>query len=240
MSYLNDNFLLPNQTAEQLYHEVAANQPIIDYHCHLPPAELATNAGFPDLAEIWLGGDHYKWRAMRAAGEPESLITGDADPKDKFDAWARTVPQTVRNPLHHWTHLELKRYFGIDTILSPATADPIWEQANARIAEASFTTQQICEQFDLLAIGTTDDPLDTLEHHIELSRSGHQTKMLPTFRPDKAMLTADLQAWNEWTDRLASAAGGELATAGDFIEALKARHDFFHTNGCRLTDHGLE
>ena len=241
MSYLHDNFLLPNKTAERLYHEVAAHQPIMDYHCHLDPAEVAGNVGFPNLAEMWLGGDHYKWRAMRAAGEPEELVTGkDADPKAKFDAWARTIPQTVRNPLHHWTHLELKRYFDIDTVLSPDTADAIWEEANAKIAEESFTTLGICEQFDIRAIGTTDDPTDTLEHHIAFAQSGHQTKMFPTYRPDKAMITTDLPAWNAWTDKLAEVSGETMDSAENFISALKARHDFFHENGCRLSDHGLE
>ncbi|MCP5535237.1 MAG: glucuronate isomerase [Akkermansiaceae bacterium] len=241
MSYLHENFLLPNKTAERLFHEVAASQPIMDYHCHLSPAEVAGDVGFSNLSEIWLGGDHYKWRAMRAAGEPEALITGkDADPKDKFDAWARTVPQTVRNPLHHWTHLELKRYFGTDLVLSPKTADAIWELANARIAESDFTTQNICKKFDIRAVGTTDDPTDTLEHHQAFNSSGHITRMFPTFRPDKAMITTDLCAWNTWTDQLASVSGKSLDTAEAFIAALKARHDYFHDHGCRLSDHGLE
>lgn len=240
MSYLNDNFLLPNKTAQRLFHEVAAHQPIIDYHCHLPPEAVAGNARFPDLSEIWLGGDHYKWRAMRAAGEDEALITGDADPKDKFDAWARTVPQTVRNPLHHWTHLELKRYFKTDLVLSPKTADAIWDLANARIAEDSFNVHTICKDFDIRAIGTTDDPIDSLEHHIAHNAGTHPTKMFPTFRPDKAMLTANVEAWNEWTDKLADLEGNTLNSAERFLEALKSRHDYFHEQGCRLTDHGLE
>ncbi|MGB1127723.1 MAG: glucuronate isomerase [Opitutales bacterium] len=240
MSYLNENFLLPNKTAQRLFHEVAANQPIMDYHCHLPPEAVAGNARFPNLAEIWLGGDHYKWRAMRAAGEDESLITGVADPKDKFDAWARTVPQTVRNPLHHWTHLELKRYFKTDLVLSPKTADEIWELTNAQIVEDSFNAHNICKDFDIRAIGTTDDPIDSLEHHIAHNAGTHQTKMFPTYRPDKAMLTANVEGWNEWTDALANVSGLTLNSAEKFIEALKARHDYFHEHGCRLTDHGLE
>ena len=241
MSYLHENFLLPNQTAQRLFHEVAAKQPIMDYHCHLIPSELAGDAHFSNLSDVWLGGDHYKWRAMRAAGEPEALITGkESSPKEKFDAWARTVPQTVRNPLHHWTHLELQRYFDCDLVLSPKTADAIWELANAKIAEDSFSTQNICKDFDIRAIGTTDDPIDTLEHHITFNASGHQTKMFPTFRPDKAMVTTNLQTWNAWTDQLANVSGRSLGTAADFIDALKSRHDFFHESGCRLTDHGLE
>ena len=171
MSYLHENFLLPNKTAQRLFHEVAAGQPIMDYHCHLPPEDIAGNARFPDLAQVWLGGDHYKWRAMRAAGEPESLITGkDSSPKEKFDAWARTLPQTVRNPLHHWAHLELKRYFDCDLVLSPKTADEIWELANARLSEDSFNVHNICKQFDIRAVGTTDDPVDDLQHHIAFSK----------------------------------------------------------------------
>lgn len=240
MKYLHNDFLLPNKTAQRLFHEVAAHQPIIDYHCHLPPEDVAGNARFPNLAEIWLGGDHYKWRAMRAAGEDEALITGNADPKDKFDAWARTVPQTVRNPLHHWTHLELKRYFKTDLVLSPKTADEIWELANAHIAEGHFNVHNICKDFDIRAIGTTDDPVDTLEHHIAHNAGTHAAKMFPTFRPDKAMLTASVEAWNKWTDQLANVTDSKLNSAEKFIEALKQRHDFFHSHGCRLSDHGLE
>lgn len=240
MSYLHENFLLPNKTSQRLYHEVAAGQPIMDYHCHLPPEAVAGNDRFPDLAEIWLGGDHYKWRAMRAAGEPEELITGDGSPKEKFDAWARTVPQTVRNPLHHWTHLELKRYFKTDLVLGPNTADEIWELANAQLAEDSFNVHNICKQFDIRAIGTTDDPVDSLEHHLAHNAGGLKTKVFPTFRPDKAMITTNLEAWNQWTDALASASETTIGSASDFLEALKQRHDFFHDVGCRLTDHGLE
>jgi len=239
--YLHENFLLSNKTAQRLFHEVAASQPIMDYHCHLPPEAVASNARFPDLAEIWLGGDHYKWRAMRAAGESESLITGkESSPKEKFDAWARTVPQTVRNPLHHWAHLELKRYFDCDLVLSPKTADAIWEQANAKIAQDSFNVHNICKQFDVRAIGTTDDPIDTLEHHTAFNANGQTTKMFPTFRPDKGMIASNLEAWNTWTDQLANVSGQSLDTAADFMSALKGRHDFFHEVGCRLTDHGLE
>ena len=241
MSYLNDNFLLSNKTAQRLFHEVAAHQPIIDYHCHLNPEELAGNVGFSDISDMWLGGDHYKWRAMRAAGEPEELITGkNTSPKAKFDAWARTVPQTVRNPLHHWTHLELKRYFNTDLVLSPKTADTIWELTNAKIAETTFTTQNICKDFDIRAVGTTDDPVDNLEHHIAFNASGHRTKMFPTFRPDKGMITTHTEGWNAWHSKLATVTGKPINSAADFINALKSRHDFFHAHGCRLSDHGLE
>jgi len=240
MKYLHADFLLPNRTAQRLYHEVAAGQPIIDYHCHLPPEEVADNVGFESITQIWLGGDHYKWRAMRAAGEPEQLITGDADPKDKFLAWARTVPQTVRNPLHHWTHLELKRCFDCDLVLGPDTAEEIWKWTNATLATPELSTQNILKKFDVRVVGTTDDPADTLEHHAAFAAAEHPTRMCPTYRPDKATATADLSAWNAWTNKLAAASGKSLDSAGDFIDALQQRHDFFHDNGCRLTDHGLE
>lgn len=240
MSYLHENFLLPNKTAQRLYHDVAAAQPIIDYHCHLPPEEVAGNVSFESITDIWLGGDHYKWRAMRAAGEPEELVSGDADPKDKFMAFARTMPKTLRNPLHHWAHLELKRYFDCDLVLNPDTAEEIWELANSKLAQPDFTTQSILKKFDIRVVGTTDDPVDSLEHHQAFAASGHPTRMCPTYRPDKAMITSDLEAWNAWTDRLAGVCGKSIESAGDLLDALKQRHDYFHENGCRLTDHGLE
>jgi len=241
MSFIHDDFLLPNAAARRLYHEVAAPQPILDYHCHLPPEEVATDRRFPDLAEIWLGGDHYKWRAMRAAGIPEELVTGrDADPREKFRAWARTVPQTVRNPLYHWTHLELKRYFDCDLLLSPSTADEIWELTSTRLAEPRFSTQSILRDFDVRVVGTTDDPADSLEHHEGFAESGHPTGMYPTFRPDRAVLVHDPVRWREWADRLGEAAGRDPGTLEDFMTALEDRHRFFHEHGCRLSDHGLE
>lgn len=240
MKYLHPDFLLPNQTAQRLYHEVASGQPIIDYHCHLPPQEVAGDIRFENITQIWLGGDHYKWRAMRAAGEPEELITGDADPKDKFLAWARTVPHTVRNPLHHWTHLELKRCFDCDLVLNPETAEEIWGWTNAKLATPELSTQNILKEFDVRVVGTTDDPADALEHHAAFAQNGHPTRMCPTYRPDKATATADLIAWNTWTDKLAAASNRTLDSADDFISALRQRHDFFHDHGCRLTDHGLE
>lgn len=240
MSYLHPDFLLSNKTAQRLFHEVAAKQPIIDYHCHLPPQEVNGNIGFASITDIWLGGDHYKWRAMRAAGEPEELITGQADPKEKFMAWARTMPKTVRNPLHHWAHLELKRYFDCDLVLSPDTAEAVWEMTNHQLAQPDFTTQNLLKKFDVRVVGTTDDPIDSLEHHQAFAASGHPTKMCPTYRPDKAMITTNLEAWNQWIDQLAKVCGATLSSAADLLGALKARHDFFHENGCRLTDHGLE
>ncbi len=239
--YLHENFLLPTATARRLFHEVAASQPIIDYHCHLPPDQVAADTRFGNLADIWLGGDHYKWRAMRAAGVPEELITGkDADPKEKFRAWAGTLPQAIRNPLHHWAHLELKRYFDCDLVLDESTADEVWELANARLEDPDFTTQGILKKFDVRALGTTDDPVDSLEHHAALAASGGAVKMFPTFRPDKAMQVADPEAWQAWTARLAAAVDTRIDDLGAFLDALKARHDFFHNHGCRLSDHGID
>jgi glucuronate isomerase len=240
MSYLNKNFLLNSETSKRLFHEVAADQPIIDYHTHLPPEEIAQNAGFGNLADIWLAEDHYKWRAMRAAGEPEDLITNqNADPRDKFNAWARTVPQLVRNPLHHWTHLELKRYFNCDLVLRPKTADTIWDLVNEQLADDRFRTQNILKDFKVEAVGTTDDPADDLEHHIAFNKSEHPTRLCPTFRPDQAMLTNDLQGWNEWADKLATLSGTHITDASSYLAALKTRHDFFHECGGRFSDHDV-
>lgn len=241
MNYLHEDFLLSTKTGQRLYHEVAAEQPIIDYHCHLPPEAVARDDRFPDLAEIWLGGDHYKWRAMRAAGVPESLITGkDTDPWEKFRAWAGVVPQTVRNPLHHWAHLELKRYFNCDLILNEANAEKIWKTANEQLAGPEFTTRKILERFNIRALGTTDDPVDNLEHHISFNKENHSCKMYPTYRPDKAMKTENPAAWKEWLGQLEAVADRSIESAGDLREALKQRHDFFHEAGCRASDHGME
>lgn len=240
MSYLNDNFLLSNETAERLFHEVAANQPIFDYHTHLSPEQIAQNQPFGNIADIWLGEDHYKWRAMRAAGVPEDLITHpNADPRDQFDAWARTVPQLLRNPLHHWTHLELKRYFDCDLVLSPDTANAIWELTNQKLADEQFRPQQILKDFKIEAVGTTDDPADDLRNHLALNQSDHPTRLCPTFRPDRAMLTGDLQGWNAWADTIAQLSGIRVTDATSYLDALKSRHDFFHQCGGRFSDHDV-
>jgi glucuronate isomerase len=239
MAYLDENFLLQSATARRLFHEVAASQPIIDYHCHLSPAEIASNKRWGDLAEIWLGGDHYKWRLLRANGIAEELITGNASPREKFQAWAETVPYTLRNPIHHWTHLELQRYFGIDLLLSPATADEIWERANAKLAEPDFCAHGILRKFDVKMVGTTDDPADPLTDHQAIAASGLPTKVLPTFRPDKAFLVdqpAQLQAWIEKLEETTDIA---IVHLSDLLAALQQRHDDFHTAGARLSDHGL-
>ncbi len=239
MSFIHDDFLLDSKTARRLYHEYAADLPIIDYHNHLPPQDIARNRRFNDLYEAWLEGDHYKWRAMRANGVPEQYCTGDAPNDEKFVAWARTVPQTLRNPLYHWTHLELQRYFGIDRLLDGETAPGIWEEANARLATPELSTHGILRRFRVAALCTTDDPVDDLSHHREIERSGLPTRVYPAFRPDRALRVDDPAAFNAWVDRLAAASDTDVRSLSDFVEALERRHSYFHEMGCRLSDHGL-
>ena len=241
-TFLDDNFLLASKAAERLYHDYAADQPIFDYHCHLPVAEIAEDRRFPNLTAIWLAGDHYKWRAMRANGIDERLITGSAADRDKFRAWAETVPKTLRNPLYHWTHLELRRYFGIaSTLLSPATADEIYDRCSAMLGEEGFSTRGLLRKMRVKVVCTTDDPLDSLEHHQRLAAdTAFSVKVLPAFRPDKAMAVDEPAAFNSWADRLAALTNSDIADFEDFLGGLEARHTFFHQQGCRLSDHGLE
>jgi glucuronate isomerase len=222
-----------------LYHEYAAPQPIFDYHCHLPIDDIARNRQFQNLYEIWLEGDHYKWRAMRSNGVPEKYCTGDAEPYEKFLAWARTVPDTLRNPLYHWTHLELKRYFGIDRLLNEDTAREIWDAANEKLQSDELSVHGIFEKMDVRVVCTTDDPTDTLEHHRQIRESSLKTKVYPAFRPDAAMRVDDASAFNEYSDKLAQVCQTKINDFDDFLNALKVRHDFFHGQGCRLSDHGL-
>ncbi|MBM3873258.1 MAG: glucuronate isomerase [Verrucomicrobia bacterium] len=239
--FLPDDFLLPNPWARRLYFEHAAKQPIFDYHCHLPPDQIAGNWQFANLTQIWLGGDHYKWRALRAAGVPEDLITGTASSDyDKFLAFARTVPALVRNPLHHWSHLELRRYFGIDLLINEANAPRIWEEANARLATPALTTHGILTSNRVTVVCTTDDPADTLEHHQAIARSGLATRVYPTFRPDKALAVNAPAVFNPWCDLLSERSGVEVRNLPTLLEALDRRHAFFHSLGGRLSDHGLE
>lgn len=240
MAYLDEDFLLRSPTARRLYHEVARDLPIIDYHGHLSPREIAENRRWQDLTEIWLGGDHYKWRLLRANGVGEDLITGDATPREKFQAWAETVPFTLRNPIHHWTHLELRRYFGIDLLLSPATADEIWERANATLAAPDFCAQGLLERFKVRMVGTTDDPADPLDAHQAIAASGLQTRVLPTFRPDKAFLVDQPEALAVWLDKLEAVTELSIVNLSDLLAALQKRHDDFHAAGGRLSDHGLD
>ena len=239
-SFLPENYLLNNAWARRLYFDHAAPQPIFDYHCHLPPNEIAANRQFENLAKIWLGGDHYKWRALRAAGVPERLITGDATDYEKFLVYARTVPQLVRNPLHHWSHLELRRYFGIDLLINEANAPKIWEQANAALAKPELSVHGILKKFKVRVVCTTDDPADDLAHHVAIAKSGLGTRVYPTFRPDKALLVNDPATFNAWCGQLAARSGIEVKSFGTFLEALKQRHDFFHSLGGRVSDHGME
>lgn len=240
-SFIHDDFLLQTDTAQKLYHDCAAEQPIIDYHCHLQPVEVAEDKRFVDLAEIWLGGDHYKWRAMRTNGVPEDLCTGDAGPYEKFLAWCKTVPQTLRNPLYHWSHLELKRYFGMDCLINEKTARQIWETANAELAKPEFSARGILKKFDVRVVCTTDDPADTLEHHQSIAQDpGLKTNVFPTFRPDHALKVNDPEAFNAWTDKLAAVADIDISSFQTFLDAIRQRHDFFHSVGGRLSDHGLE
>ena len=239
MAYLDENFLLLSPTARRLFHEVAKFQPIIDYHCHLSPREIAVNRRWEHLSEIWLGGDHYKWRLLRANGVDEDLITGDATPREKFQAWAETVPFTLRSPSHHWAHLELQRYFGIELLLSPDTADEIWERANAALAAPDFCAQALLQKFDVRMVGTTDDPADSLEHHHAIAAAGLATRVLPTFRPDKALLVDQPVALAVWLDKLEAVADRSIVHLSDLLAALQKRHGDFHAAGGRLSDHGL-
>jgi glucuronate isomerase len=237
--FIHEDFLLQTRTARRLYHQFAEEQPIFDYHCHLPPRDLAENRQFNNLTEIWLEGDHYKWRAMRANGVTERFVTGNAEPFEKFKAWAASVPHTLRNPLYHWTHLELKRYFGIDELLDDESAARIWKKANDALTDGELTTQGILKNFKVTHVCTTDDPTDDLRHHEALAASAISARVLPAYRPDKALGVNDSVPFNQWVEALASASDIEVNSFEAFLQALKKRHDFFHSRGCRLSDHGL-
>src|ERR1022692_840911 len=237
-SFIRDDFLLQSAAARDLYRGYAQAEPIYDYHCHVPPEQIASNHQFADLSEAWLGGDHYKWRAMRANGVGERFCTGDATPREKFDAWVATVPHTLGNPLYHWSHLELLRCFGIDALISAETADMIWERANARLP--ALRVHDILAANRVAVVCTTDDPADPLDAHETIRRSGLRTRVYPAFRPDRALGAADPAAFNPWVERLAGAARTGVRTFDDFLGALKTRHDDFHAVGCRLSDHGME
>jgi glucuronate isomerase len=239
MPFIHDDFLLQTKAARRLYHEYAAGEPVLDYHCHLPPEDVARDRQFRNLFEIWLKGDHYKWRAMRANGVDERYSTGDADPYDKYLAWARTVPYTLRNPLYHWTHLELLRYFGIDELLDERNARRIWETANEMLATPEFSAHGILKKFRVKAVCTTDDPAGSLDCHKVIAASGMETRVYPTYRPDKALNVHTPEAFNEWVDRLGYAANVDIRRYTDLLDALRKRHDDFHAAGGRLSDHGV-
>jgi glucuronate isomerase len=239
MPFLDEDFLLQTRTARRLYHQYAESQPILDYQNHLPPQDIAGNRQFSNLAEIWLAGDHYKWRAMRANGIEERYCTGDAPPYEKFMAWACTVPHTLRNPLYHWTHLELRRSFGIDELLNEATAPSIWERANEQLQSPALSTQAILKKFQVTALCTTDNPTDDLAYHRAIAASGLSTRVYPAFRPDKALAMSQPDMFNAWVGRLAASSNTDIGVLPDFLDALDRRHQFFHAHGCRLSDHGL-
>ncbi len=238
--FMDESFLLHNETAVRLYHEHAKNMPIIDYHCHLNPQEIAKNKRYRNITEVWLGGDHYKWRAMRINGVVEKYITGDAEDRDKFFKWAETIQQCIGNPLYHWTHLELKRFFGINQLLSPDTAQEIWNRCNALLKEDEFSARELIRRSSVKALCTTDDPVDTLEYHDMIKKdTSFDVKVLPSFRPDKG-INIDKPGFMEWLTKLEKASGMEIKTYSNFRDAMKGRIDYFHEKGCRSSDHGLE
>ncbi len=237
---ITKDFLLTNDTAKTLYHEYAADLPIIDYHCHIPPQQIADDINFENLTAIWLYGDHYKWRAMRTNGIKENEITGDVSDWEKFNNWSKTVPYTLRNPLYHWTHLELKKPFGIEYLLNADTAKEVWDTCNEKLATPEFSCRGLIKQANVEVICTTDDPVDTLEYHKKIKDSDFETKVYPAWRADKAMAIDNLEDFNAYISQLAKVSGIELTSYAKLFEALKVRHDFFATMGCKLSDHGLD
>ncbi|MVT10736.1 glucuronate isomerase [Chitinophaga tropicalis] len=235
--FLDADFLLRTETAKRLFHDYAKEMPVIDYHNHLPPDEIAADRQFENLTAAWLKGDHYKWRAMRANGVAEEDITGNTDDFTRFKRWAATVPYTMRNPLYHWTHMELLNPFGVKQLLDADSAEFVYNHCNEQLPR--FTTRALLEHFKVDTLCTTDDPCDTLEYHQAISQSGFKVKVLPTFRPDKAIGTEDVAAFNVYADRLGTVAGRNTDTYTQFMDALHSRHDYFHANGGRLSDHGI-
>jgi glucuronate isomerase len=238
--FLDEDFLLQNKTAQKLYHDFAREMPIIDYHCHLPPDQIANDINFENLTQVWLYGDHYKWRAMRANGMDESFITGDASDNEKFLKWAETVPYTLRNPLYHWTHLELQRYFGIDKILNGDSAQKIYEKCTAKLQTKEYSVRNLLRKMNVKLVCTTDDPVDSLEHHKKIKEDGFEIKIFPAFRPDKAMNVDSASAFNSYVSKLEAATNLSVGSYNDYLDALKNRHEFFASMGCSVSDHGLE
>jgi glucuronate isomerase len=240
MKYLHDNFFLSSPTSQRLFHEIAKHAPIYDYHSHLSPAEIARNHRWENITELWLGSDHYKWRLMRANGINERYITGDATPREKFQAWAETVPFTLCNPMHHWVHLELRQYFGIDDLLTPQTAESIWQRCNEMLASPDFCVHGLLEKFHIAMVGTTDDPADSLDDHWRIQSTSLATKVLPTFRPDQAFAVDQGVRYRRWIEKLAATCDRPIAHLHDLLSALQQRHDDFHAVGGRMSDHGLD
>lgn len=240
-TFISDNFILETKTSQDLYHNHAKHLPIIDYHCHLDPKLIAEDYQFDNIGELWLGGDHYKWRAMRTNGIDELYCTSkDTTDWQKFKKWAETVPYTMRNPLYHWTHLELKTAFGIDKILKPETSREIYEECTAKLRTPQFSARGLMIHYNVEVVCTTDDPIDSLEHHISLKNEGFEIKVLPTWRPDKAMAVENPQEYIAYIDKLSDISGININSFTDLIDALRARHDFFASVGCKLSDHGIE
>ncbi|MCP4366649.1 MAG: glucuronate isomerase, partial [Deltaproteobacteria bacterium] len=237
---VNKDFLLHGNAARILYHDYAAKMPIIDYHCHLPPKDIALNRKFDNLSQLWLEGDHYKWRAMRTNGVNEKYITGNTTDWEKFNKWAETVPYTMRNPLYHWTHLELKNPFGITNILNGNSAKAIYDLTSEMLASEGFCTKGIIRKFNVQKICTTEDPTDSLEWHRQLAEDDFGTKVSTSWRPDLAMAVGNSQGFNQYIERLEEVTNRSIKSYTDYTEALKLRHDYFHENGCRIADHGLE
>ena len=238
--FLDENFLLESKTAVQLYHEHAKGMPVIDYHCHLPPQQIAADTQFDNLTQVWLYGDHYKWRAMRTNGADESYCTGDKSDWEKFKKWAETVPYTLRNPLYHWTHLELQRYFDVHDVLDGKSARKIFDSCSAKLQTPEYSVRSLLRKMNVATICTTDDPVDSLEYHIQLKKDGFEIPVLPAFRPDNAMNVDNPEKFNAYIKRLEGATDVSISNFNDFLFALENRHDFFASIGCSVSDHGLE
>ena len=238
--FLDKDFLLKTPTAKRLFHDYAADMPIIDYHCHLSPKDIAEDRIFNNIAEVWLHGDHYKWRAMRTNGIHESYCTGDKTDLEKFEQWAATVPYTMRNPLYHWTHMELQRYFNVTEQLSPANAKAVYEHCNALLQTKEFSVRNLLRKMKVKLVCTTDDPVDSLEYHRAMQEEGADIKMVPAFRPDMAMNVGNTESFLQYVKKVEAAAVMQVHTFDDYLMALKNRHDFFAQMGCRVSDHGLE
>jgi glucuronate isomerase len=238
--FLDKDFLLKTPTAKRLFHDYAADMPIIDYHCHLSPKDIAEDRIFNNIAEVWLHGDHYKWRAMRTNGIHESYCTGDKTDLEKFEQWAATVPYTMRNPLYHWTHMELQRYFNVTEQLSPANAKAVYEHCNALLQTKEFSVRNLLRKMKVKLVCTTDDPVDSLEYHRAMQEEGADIKMVPAFRPDMAMNVGNTESFLQYVKKVEAATGMQVHTFDDYLMALKNRHDFFAEMGCRVSDHGLE
>ncbi len=238
--FLDENFLLHTSTAQRLYHEFAKDMPVIDYHCHLPPQQIAEDTRFENITQVWLYGDHYKWRAMRTNGIDESYCTGNKSDWEKFEQWANTVPYTLRNPLFHWTHLELQRYFGIDKILGPDTAKYIYDACNERLKSPEYSVRNLLRKMNVALVCTTDDPVDDLGYHKKIKADQFEIPILPAFRPDAAMNVDNVQNFNGYVAKVEAASGKNISSFQDYVEALKSRHDYFVQNGCNVSDHGLE